>query len=44
MPLKPFQDYCRLKARECGGEIGGTGSTPVSGMGIKLVAFPLPDI
>lgn len=42
MPLKQFQDYCRLMAREYAGEIGGTGSTPISGIGIKLQAFPVP--
>lgn len=28
---------------ERAGEIGGSGSTPISGVGIKLMAFPLPD-
>lgn len=30
-------------AGERPGEIGGSGSTPISGTGIKLMAFPLPD-
>lgn len=42
MPLKPFQDYFRLMAREYAGEIGGAGSTLISGMGIILLAFPVP--